>query len=77
MNASAVDRGFFRSVQFRSYKDSESKRSADQDQDPEETFEIPARDHCQVFLLDIFFTNLNHITTLIFVSGLGNALCRI
>ena len=44
MNASAVDRGFFRSVFFRTYKDTESKRSVK----AEETFEIPNRNECEV-----------------------------
>jgi DNA-directed RNA polymerase II subunit RPB2 len=43
LNTSAVERGFFRSVFYRSYKDSETKRFSDH----EEQFEKPDKQNCQ------------------------------
>lgn len=49
LNSSAVERGFFRSVFYRSYKDTEQQQVGDRYQKEKETekFEIPNRKTCR------------------------------
>ena len=57
LNRSAVERGLFRSVSYKSYKDAESKRSAEN----METFEKPSRDSCRVRFFPCVSFNLKTI----------------